>query len=60
MVYAGLVDLLGRVFYFAADLGAYLSITSRAIMSRLMGTILVAIAIEMIAAGFKALLPGLA
>ncbi|MGV6848358.1 MAG: hypothetical protein ACWA5A_08265 [Marinibacterium sp.] len=54
------MDLLGRVFYFAADLGAYLSITSRAIMSRLMGTILVAIAIEMIAAGFKALLPGLA
>lgn len=60
VVFGGLVALLGVVFFFAADIGKYLSDTARAIMSRLMGMILAAIAIEMIATGLKALLPGLA
>lgn len=58
-VFGGLVGVLGVVFYFAADLGGYLGTTARAIMSRLMGMILAAIAIDMIATGLKALLPGL-
>ena len=44
----------------AAMIGARLSRTLRTIMSRLMGMILLAIAIEMIVAGAIKLLPGLA
>lgn len=58
-VFTGLVVLLGVVFYFAADIGRFLSQTARAIMSRLMGMILAAIAVEMITEGLKALWPGL-
>ena len=58
-VFAGLVALLGVVFYFAADIGKHLSETARAIMSRLMGMILAAIAVGMITTGLKDLLPGL-
>lgn len=60
IVYAALVALLVVVFWFAADLGRMLSSSARVIMSRLMGMILAAIAIDMIATGLKALLPGLA
>lgn len=60
IVYAALVLLLAIVFWFAADLGRMLSASARVIMSRLMGMILAAIAIDMIATGLKALLPGLA
>ena len=59
VVFAGLVALLGLVFYFAADIGKHLSETARAIMSRLMGMILAAIAVGMITTGLKDLLPGL-
>ena len=59
VVFAGLVTLLGLVFYFAADIGKHLSETARAIMSRLMGMILAAIAVGMITTGLKDLLPGL-
>jgi len=59
-VFAGLVAAVTIVFYFAADLGGYLSATARVVMSRLMGMILAAIAVEMIADGLKVLLPGLA
>lgn len=58
-VFGGLVALLGLTFYFAADIGKFLSQTARAIMSRLMGMILAAIAVEMITTGLKALWPGL-
>ena len=60
VVFTGLVGLLGLVFYNAPALGAHLSGTARVIMSRLMGMILAAIAVAMMADGLKALLPGLA
>jgi len=60
VVFAGLVGLLGLVFYFAPVLARHLSGTARVIMSRLMGMILAAIAIGMITDGLKTLLPGLA
>jgi multiple antibiotic resistance protein len=48
------------VLFFAAALGEILSAKMRVIMTRLMGMILAAIAIEMVFAGAKAMLPGLA
>lgn len=48
------------VLWFAGAIGRHMSQTLRTIMTRLMGMILAAIAIEMIAAGAKALFPGLA
>lgn len=59
-VFAGLVALLGAVFWNAPALGRHLTGTMRVIMTRLMGMILAAIAAGMIADGLKALLPGLA
>lgn len=57
---AAILLLLGVVLYFAATIGKLMSQTLRTIMMRLMGMILAAIAIDMIAGGLKALLPGLA
>ncbi|MEP2530084.1 MarC family protein [Shimia sp.] len=54
------IGILAVVLYFAGDIGQHLSRTARTIMSRLMGMILLAIAIGMIVAGAKVLLPGLA
>lgn len=51
---------LTLVLWFAAAIGHRMSQTLRTVMTRLMGIILAAIAIGMIAAGAKALLPGLA
>lgn len=59
VVFAGLVALLGLVFYNAPALARHLSGTARVIMSRLMGMILAAIAVAMMADGLKVLLPGL-
>ncbi|TLP58334.1 MarC family protein [Parasedimentitalea maritima] len=59
-VFAGLVALLGLVFYNAPTFAKHLSGTARVIMSRLMGMILAAIAVGMLTDGLKALLPGLA
>jgi multiple antibiotic resistance protein len=56
---AAVLISLGLVFWFGATLGRYLSQTLRVIMSRLMGMILLAISVEMAAAGLKAVLPGL-
>lgn len=62
-VFAGIVALmlaiLGGVLSFASGIGEHLSATLRVIMSRLMGMILLAIAIGMLATGIRALLPGL-
>ena len=60
LVVAAVLLMLGLVLYFAADIGRHLSLTLRTIMSRLMGMILLAIAVEMMAAGAIKLLPGLA
>ncbi|WP_108261487.1 MarC family protein [Mangrovicoccus ximenensis] len=63
-LYAGVLTavlgLLCAVLLFAGPLGALLGQTARAIMSRLMGMILAAIAVGMMAAGLRSLLPGLA
>mgnify|MGYP000179082398 FL=1 len=63
-IYAGCVVLvlllIAVVFYFAGNIGRYLSNTARTIMTRLMGMVLIAIAVGMVADGAKVLLPGLA
>ncbi|MEC7964807.1 MAG: MarC family protein, partial [Pseudomonadota bacterium] len=47
-------------FALSGRLAGYLSQTGRVIMTRLMGMILAAIAVEMITSGLSVLLPGLA
>lgn len=59
-VFAVVLLASGVVFALAGVLGNHLTGTARVIMSRLMGLILAAIAVEMIFTGVKALLPGLA
>jgi multiple antibiotic resistance protein len=59
-VLAAMLALLGTALFFAGAIGALLSAKLRVIMSRLMGMILLAIAVSMLVAGVKALLPGLA
>jgi multiple antibiotic resistance protein len=48
------------VLWFASDIGHHMSMTLRVIMTRLMGMILAAIAVEMVLAGLIAVLPSLA
>ncbi len=57
LVLAG--NLLALVLVFAANIGHLMSQTLRMVMIRLMGMILTAIAVDMIASGLKSLLPGL-
>lgn len=57
---AAVLILLALVLYFAADIGRVLTATMRTIMTRIMGMILLAIAVGMITAGAVKLLPGLA
>ena len=58
-VLVGIILLLALVFYFAAFFGKILSDTMRVIMTRLMGMILLAIAVEMVASGATEVFPGL-
>ena len=51
--------MLFAVLFFASYFGKVLSDTMRVIMTRLMGMILLAISVEMIVDGAKAVLPGL-
>lgn len=55
-----ILAILFLVLFFASFVGKVLSDTMRVIMTRLMGMILLAISVEMIVAGIKAVLPGLA
>lgn len=59
-VVAVILALLFAVLFFASFFGKVLSDTMRVIMTRLMGMILLAIAVSMVVAGAKAVLPGLA
>lgn len=59
-VVAAILAMLFVVLFFASFFGKVLTDTMRVIMTRLMGMILLAIAVEMIVAGLKATLPGLA
>ncbi len=57
---AVVLAILGLVLHFSGAIGHHMSMTLRTIMTRLMGMILAAIAVGMLAAGLKDLLPGLA
>lgn len=59
-VVAVILAILFIVLFFASFFGSVLTATMRVIMTRLMGMILLAIAVEMVVAGTKAVLPGLA
>ena len=50
---------LGGVLHFSSTIGRHMSLTLRTIMTRLMGMILAAIAVGMLAAGLSQLFPGL-
>ncbi|MEO5754374.1 MAG: MarC family protein, partial [Chthoniobacterales bacterium] len=58
-VMLAILAMLFAVLYFAAFFGRALSETMRTIMTRVMGMILLAIAVEMATAGLKSVLPGL-
>ncbi|WP_323000146.1 MarC family protein [Castellaniella sp.] len=60
IVLIAVLAALFAVLYFAASIGRLLSTKMRVIMARIMGIILAAIAVEMVFAGAKAMLPGLA
>ena len=55
-----ILTILFVVLFFASSFGKVMTNTMRMIMTRLMGMILLAIAVEMIVTGAKAVLPGLA
>lgn len=57
---AAVLAVLLLVLWFAPNIGHHMSMTLRVIMTRLMGMILVAIAVQMVVAGLAHLLPGLA
>ncbi len=58
-VTGAVLAILLAVLFFAGDIGRFLTQTMRNIMTRIMGMILVAIAVGMVVAGLKVLLPGL-
>lgn len=60
LVFGAILAMLLVVFLCANFIGKHLGQTARVIMTRLMGMILAAIAVEMIAEGLKALFPALA
>ena len=59
-IVAVILSMLFVVLFFAAEIGKVLSATMRVITTRLMGMILLAISVEMVLAGIKAVLPALA
>ena len=59
-IVAVILVMLFAVLFFASSFGKVLSETMRVIMTRLMGMILLAIAVAMVVDGLKAVLPGLA
>lgn len=60
VVLAAVLFALFAVLFFASAIGKLLSVKMLVIMTRLMGMILAAIAVEMVFEGTKAMLPGLA
>jgi len=59
-VLAAVLVVLFGVLYFASSIGKLLSMKMRVVVTRLMGMILAAIAVEMVFQGAKVMLPGLA
>ena len=60
VVLGAVIATLFVVLFFASSIGKFLSMKMRVIMTRLMGMILAAIAVEMVFDGAKVLAPGLA
>lgn len=60
VVLVAVLSALFAVLYFASIIGKFLSMKMRVIMTRLMGMILAAIAVEMVFDGAKVMMPGLA
>ena len=60
LIVAAVLAILFVVLFFASQIGRVLSETMRVITARLMGMILLAIAVDMIVGGLLKLLPGLA
>jgi len=60
LIFAAVLASIGVAFALSGRLAGYLSQTGRVVMTRLMGMILAAIAVEMITSGLSVLLPGLA
>lgn len=58
-VLVAILALLFAVLFFASTIGEHLSKTLRSIITRLMGMILLAIAVDMVIGGLKVALPGL-
>ncbi len=58
--FAAVVLSVGVVFGLGSRFGTYLSGSARVIMTRIMGLILAAIAVQMVVEGVRVLLPGLA
>ena len=52
--------VLAVVLFFAAQIGQHLSLSLRMVMTRLMGMILLSIAVAMMASGLTVLFPGIA
>jgi multiple antibiotic resistance protein len=59
LVLVAVLAALFVVLFFASAIGRLLSARMRVVMTRLMGMILAAIAVEMMFDGAKAMLPGL-
>lgn len=59
-VLGAILAMLFVVLFFASTIGQHLSQTLRSIVTRLMGMILLAIAVDMVIGGLKVALPGLA
>ena len=59
-VVAAVLAMLGLAFYYSTSIDRRLGLTLRSMMTRIMGMILLAIAIGMLAEGLVKLLPGLA
>lgn len=58
-IICAILALLFAVLFFAANIGAHMSQTLRTILTRLMGMILLSIAVEMMVAGLSSVFPAL-
>ena len=60
LICAGISLMIWIALYFAAPIGRLLGASGLSVLTKIMGMVLTAIAVQMIATGLKSLLPGLA